>query len=229
MDTFVHTIRKRILDKDPHRTELDLQHLLTKSFEVLSKCPIRLEHVSSEGMPDLKIKKDILFMSRRLPTEELPHTLPSGSQQFFETCNGVYQDYMTTLCNLLGERYIQTDLEMLRSILQENRSCTILCWSNTSIILSHVLKDMTGLENLSVVTFGSPILLPADSFKCLNIYHEDDWILGFHESLFVKDKVVNDCVSTYIDDKQNIYKYLKLSRHNFNKICDPHESYFVLL
>jgi len=225
----VHTIKKRILDKEPYRTELDFQQLLQKSFEVLSQCPISLEHISSEGMPDLKIKGDIFFMSRRLPTEKLPHTLTSNHKQFFETCNGVYQDYMTTLYNLLGERYIQTDIETLKSMLQENRSCTILCWSNTSIILSHVLKDMTGLDNLSVITFGSPILLSANNFKCLNIYHEDDWILGFHEALFVKDKTVNDELCTYIDDKQNIYKYLKLSRHNFHKICDPHESYYILI
>ena len=229
MQSFIETIKTRIVSKQPNRTEEEFHKLLQRSFEVLATYPLRLTYVSSEPMPDIKLKSPMLFLSRRLSSEELPHPLPSDAIQFFETCQGVYQDYMITLDNLLDECFIQSDIDMLKDLINKNKNAVILCWSNTSIILNHILKDMDGLEDLYVVTFGSPILIPSNNFKCLNIHHEDDWILGFHESLFIKEQQEKDKVCTYVDSKERVYKYLKLSRNYFDKNSDPHESYYVLL
>jgi len=225
MDLFIETIRNRIIDKNPVMTQDDFDALLM----LLPKLQQKQLSIVGYYPQQFDISDKVLFLCRRSKEEPLPYPIPNY-KIFLETCNGVYDDYKRTLLNILNMDYIQDDIETLKNCIKDNKPHTIICWSNTSIILAQALQELDVCSTLkNVYTFGSPILLPTTTYQCLNIYHEDDWILPLPEYMFVKDYELCDKICTYEDKNKDIYKYLKISREQFlEKSIEPHDSYYIL-
>lgn len=170
--------------------------------------------------------KNPLFMCRPLFNNcPLPHTIPHKYEIFYEKSYDLYTNYITTINNISGIDFDQSEITRCKSYIE--KADKILCWSNSSIILELLLKNQEKYS-CNILTYGSPIILPKyNSNSCINIYHEDDWILGFIGALYTLDisKIDKDVLYTFtIND--NICNMIILSRNNFyGSECEPHRCF----
>lgn len=180
---------------------------------------------NTDFLKNQKYKKP-LFMCRPLFYNcPLPHDIPCKYTVFYEKSYDLYTNYITTINNLSGLDFDEKELLRCKSYVEKTDK--ILCWSNSSIILDSLLKNNDKYD-CDILTYGSPMILPKyNSNSCINIYHEDDWILGFVSALYTLDisKIDKDTLYTFtIND--NICHMIILSRNNFYGVqCDPHRCF----
>lgn len=182
----------------------------------------------------INITKDKLFMYRKLTEDSiLPHVIPPEFEIFEETCGNIYENFISTIDNLSGNSFNLNDILKCENIIKRKKH--ILSWSNTSILLNKTLSNLSIDEQklLYINTFGSPILVPEYSTAyCMNIYHEDDWILELFDSLYkintknIERNYINECI---IDGKKCCF--VILSRDHFKNIndCAPHRCFNLFL
>lgn len=227
-DKFYQTVN---IDFDVYRpgtTNEEKQCIFEKVVHLLSTQVHHIEWISeSEYIDSHKgCNKKNVFMYRKIYDKTIvQHEIPQHYKLFLETSSDLFTNYMKTIDNLQGNSFLIQDIENCKnSILDIDR---VLCWSNTSILLNQVLKKYNN-PDLQIITFGSPIILPKYNCKsCLNIYHEDDWILGFMTALYkidmsrIQTNIIYHCL---IDSKS--CEFVILSSDKFSEsILEPHRCF----
>lgn len=187
----------------------------------------------SDPIETFKSKHDNnLFMCRTLLKDiKIPHSPPNHYKIFNETSTTLYENYSRTLEYLTGKFYIN-DVIACRNEINNFNNGHVLCWSNTSILLDHILQTNYQKLDIDILTFGSPILVP--SYKtitnCTNLYHEDDWMLGFVSALYkldISDIPRDKLVEIELDNNQ-VCKMVIISKNKFqNDFTLPHRYYYA--
>lgn len=129
-----------------------------------------------------------LFMFRpHVQNAKLPHNITNYSL-FVETCDqDIFTNYKKTLTSILTKESCINDKTRLLEMLyeqQQQQPLNIFSWSNTGILLDNIIQDPIFI-NANIITYGSPILVKKGPCqKCINIYHQDDWILGLLQMVY---------------------------------------------
>lgn len=233
----------KILSKDlheyrPETTNEEKIILMKKAITLFSTYNPKIEFISNFKIMNINelfinISTDKLFMYRKIiENTKLPHIIPSEFEIFEEKCGNIYENFINTINNLSGHSFNLDDITCCENIIKNKKM--ILSWSNSSIVLNKVLEnlDVEKQKLLYINTFGSPILLPEYSTSyCMNIYHEDDWILELVESLYkininyIELDTINKCI---IDGKKTFF--IILSREQFkNNDCEAHRCFNLFL
>ena len=173
-----------------------------------------------------------LFMFRSLQTNmTAPHNPPETYKVFNETSFDLYENYSKTLDYLQGTFYIK-DVISCRDEINNFKKGRVLCWSNTNILLDHVLQTNYQKLDIDLLTFGSPILVP--NYKtisnCINLYHEDDWMLGFVSALHKIDfaNIPKDKLIQCEFENNQTSKFVVISRNKFLEgYTMPHRYYYA--
>lgn len=179
---------------------------------------------------DIKNKLNKLFMYRKLHENyKLPYHPPF--KIFEEKSESLYKNYLQTANNLLGHSFNNSEINRCKEYLVHFGF--VLSWSNTSILLQKALENLDIYSQLvlSIITFGSPILLQRyNTHYCLNVYHEDDWILNIIDKLYkIKiSKLKRNIIYEYTINNK-LCEFIILSRDNFNNNIDPHKCYNIFL
>lgn len=160
-----------------------------------------------------------LFMCRSLLKEiPIPHNPPSHYKIFNETSTNLYENYSRTLDYLTGKFYLN-DVISCRDDLNNFNTGRVLCWSNTNILLDHILQTNYQYLDIDLVTFGSPLLIPNYTTlkNSVNLYHEDDWMLGFVSALYninISDLQKDKLIEIQLDNDQ-ICRLVIISKNKF--------------
>lgn len=218
----------------PNITNEERGLLLSKGMDMLKAVNYKISNVQDSGVfdgKDMKKHKN-LFMCRKICESAcLPHRIPDTFDVFFEKSSDMYSNYMKTLDYLQD---INWDLKDQEQCIKYLRNCEyLLCWSNSSLLLRHVLEEDPSLSyNKNMITFGSPVLLPTfEANTCINIYHEDDWILGLVQALHQVDiaQYPLDRVHSCLVRNQKC-NFLILSRTTFSDDqTEPHRCFHYFL
>lgn len=231
----------KIIDKDftqhrPETTDEEKHILIQKGTEVFKnynpkiefKCSITinsLEQFKKDYLLNIN-KKNNLFMCRPLIHDI---NLPENYEIFYETSTDIYNNYLSTINNLNNKLFNESDIEKCKEYLEYKDS--IVCWSNTSILLNKILKD-SDYKNIFIMTYGSPILLPIyNNNYCINVYHEDDWIFELLKLLYKIDfNTLERDVVTVISVDNNKCLFIILSKKHFEKETnEPHRCFGMFL
>lgn len=207
------------------------QELLDKSISLFNSKIYNIKTISVKKINNIDCfktepHKNPLFMCRQLYKNcPLPHFLPPEYNIFYEESNDLYTNYLSTINTLLNSEFNQSEITRCKSYV--DNADKILCWSNSSIILNHILKNK-GSNDCNIITYGSPIILPKyKSNSCINIYHEHDWILGFISALYTLDisKIEKDILYTFSINDETCMMII-LSQNNFKQVdCEPHRCF----
>lgn len=227
---FFKTVNEDLSIYRPETTNEERLNLFKKGMELFTEYnPIIVwsdeYSLLNLDMLMIKDKRENLFMCRTNSKYcELPFIIPKNYDIFFETSTNIYDNYLQTINNLKGELFNLDDIDRCKKNIINKTN--ILCWSNSSIILNNILSTLTKSEseNINIITFGSPIILPCYFTKyCINIYHEEDWVIDMVKSLFklenkvIKLDIIYKCT---IDNKKCIF--IIISKKYFNTNIEAH-------
>lgn len=227
---FFKTVNDDLSLYRPNTTTEERLFLFKKGINIFNKYNPQIIWGNFNNLIDIndimiKDKESNLFMCRKnTETCELPFIIPNNYEYFLETSTNMYDNYLKTIDNLEGIDFNLDDIKNCRKKIINKTN--ILCWSNSSIILNNILNNLTEDEskNINIITFGSPIILPCYYTKyCINIYHEDDWVIDMVKLLFkLNDKIINlDIIyECFIDNKKCIF--IILSKKYFDINTEPH-------
>lgn len=235
---FCDTVSEDLKTYRPSTTLEEKNNLLSKGVYILSKIAkqhtlnVTKDHKKLTDIAESDTKQN-LFMFRPLQKGSTPPFPPPSSYDIFcESSSDIYDNYMRTMDYLEGSPIIHDDVELCKDKVRNLcNGSSILCWSNSSILLRQVLSDVSNVKNIEVITYGSPILVPKSNKLscCLNIYHEDDWILGFISVIYgidiaslPRDRII-EC--TEYNDANVQSEFVVFSRNHFGK-TDPHRCYY---
>lgn len=235
MELFFQTVNKDLSIYRPETSDEEKIFLMHKIIELFTEYNPNITFINSYKIINIKElwysnipkhKKKHIFMCRKINEYyELPFNIPKNYDLFFETSTDIYNNYLKTIENIKGNLFNLDDIKICKEVIKNIDN--ILCWSNSSIILNKILENLDKEESkdLQIITYGSPIILPCYYSKyCINIYHEDDWIIELVNSLFKLDikLLERDVVYTYIiNDKKCMF--IILSRKHFDKKIEPHQ------
>ncbi len=156
------------------------------------------------------------------------HVIPSDYDIFTEVSGDIYENYMYTLNALSSKHFDKNDLEKCLQFLYNHDY--ILVWSNTAIIVDNLLSENENeLKEKNITIYGGTTLVAhKDNLFILNIYHEDDWILGFVKNIYnidlLKELKRNVIYDLFINKKS--YKIVIISEDLFHdKNVLPHRQY----
>lgn len=242
---FFQTILEDIKTHRPLTTEIEKDYLLKKAMKVFSS----FVHVAtysikesnatiSQIMENFKKQQNKLFMFRSLTKESPLHvTIPDEYTIFSETSTDIYNNYLRTLDALENGVSDSEDINKFYNKCSHSLIKNVFSWSNTGILLNNILQKNDIKFNIkfdNIITYGSPVLV---SYHCINIYHENDWILGFVSAYYKIDieKLERNCIyEVYINDE--VYDLLIASSDTFpNHNTDleeevtPHRSFIYFL
>ncbi len=234
---FYETITEDFTIYKPDTTEEEKQALINRAMMLFSSNKIpKIINITFENDVENPIdtysskQQNNLFMFRALHTDApVPHQPPEKYKMFYETSFNIYENYSKTIDYLNNKFYIN-DVISCREQLNTFTNGRILCWSNTNILLDHILKTSSKIDDLDILSFGSPILMPKYTNKCINLYHEDDWMLGFvsvlHKidfSTIPRDKLVKCTFENGI-----VSEFVVISRNKFSEgFTLPHRYYYA--
>jgi hypothetical protein len=225
----------------PETTHEEKIALYSQGVAVLSKVNHTVEWCSEEEplteaqVNSFKLKNregKSLFMSRTVNNENtLPYEVPKTYDVFLETSYDIYTNYRMTLDYLDNKNLCPRDSKKCVSMIEGCNN--ILSWSNASILLHHLLHENAGLaDGKYIYTFGSPVLVAHPKTNvCINLYHEDDWILGLVGALYKIDLngVTKNVVHNFVVDSECV-KLVVFSRSMFpDASIDPHRNYYYFL
>lgn len=241
---FHQTINDDLTMFRPQTTPEERNHVVSRGLYLLNKPRPTISYMYNSPIKALTTitvpHGPSLFMCRPLNSKlPLPITPPKDKYKIFkETSTDIYENYLRTIDYLEGHSFLPEDLNKCKSAIT-NDILNVLCWSNSSILLNKVLSDCAEMmeknkSHLHITTFGSPLLISTDNnTTAINVYHEDDWILGFMlylNSLESPEYQVRNTIHTVmIDDKCR--KYVILSRDWFAESTqnqEPHRCYDIL-
>lgn len=224
----------------PETTHEEKIALYSQGVALLSKSHHKMEWSSEEPLDGIQIdslklqncKGRNLFMSRTVNNENtLPYEIPNDYDVFLETSYDIYTNYRITLDYLDNKHFCPNDSQRCATAIA---TCdNILSWSNTSILLHHLLDTNPELSKDKILyTFGSPIIVTNKMAKtCVNMYHEDDWILGLVGALYKIDlnNVKKNVIHNVLVDSE-CAKIVVFSRSTFpDPNVDPHRNYYYFL
>ncbi len=223
----------------PDTSEEERNSIITRAFKLFSSNTFpKVVKINFKEEIENPIKlfsstrENNMFMFRTLQTNmDIPHIPPDTYKIYKETSFSLFENYSKTLEYLSGKFYIN-DLVSCRETINKFREGRILCWSNTNILLNHLLQTNYQKLDLDIITYGSPILIPLyDCIKSsVNLYHEDDWMLGFISALYNLD------ISTISKDKlievelsnNQVCKMVIISKNKFvDGFTLPHRYYYA--
>lgn len=236
---FLNLINVDLIKYRPLTTEQEKSFLIEKGIEIFKNYKPDINFIEDfmkiNSLNELKLlfnnNNKNLFMCRLLSSEiKLPHIIPNNYEIFYETSNDIYNNYLSTLNNLNNELYNKNDLDIVKQKLKNYTN--IFCWSNPSIILNKILSENKIINNLHILTFGSPVILPVyNNNYCINIYHEDDWIFKLLKLYYKFDfnNLEKDIIKTFTIDNNKCFIII-LSRNHFkNETSEPHRCFNLLL
>jgi hypothetical protein len=233
MDKFL-----QVMQEDLEKMNAKQQEILKEAFMKLIKIKPEIQ-IHSTKLPFLNIlkKTNRIFMYRPHQYDtKLPHIVDGTFSIFVESSEDLFSNYMRTIKNITGEEPIRKDdKERFMSMIGNgngNGDLNILCWSNSNILLSDVMKNHGNLFiNANVINFGGPILLKKGPCQnCLNIYHQDDWILGLLKIIYDFD--FSNVKKNVIHKTKTNEEFIILSRRIFTSSSTkdhPHRCYDIFL
>lgn len=173
-----------------------------------------------------------IFMYRpHVKNTPLPHKIKSDYKIFIENSSEhVHENYTKTLESLLSNEINEDDKTRLRNLLTR-APLNIFSWSNTGILLNKMMQDSkSSFINANIITFGSPVLVKKYACnKCINVYHQDDWILGLLKHTY-KGFDFSNVKKNVIHKTTTNEEFIILSRACFVKSRhSPHQSFNLFL
>jgi len=233
--SFFKTISEDFDIYRPETSDHERDDLLNKAISLFhSETNNKVEIVSKDNVMTidaLKLEqsnKNNLFMYRPLQKGfGLPFEIPSCYDVFEESTGDIYENYIRTIENLGNQSFLTQDIARCKLCLANYT--TVLCWSNTSILLNKVLNDAAEFQNTFVLTYGSPLLLPLSSLRdCINIYHEDDWVIGLVNAYYKTDllSLERNIVYEATINGGKRCKFVIFSKDSFkNAVNEPHRCF----
>lgn len=236
---FFITLERDLSMYRSHTTESEKTDLMKRAFQFFSQdnhdCKL-LTSCSINTINEITFRphpQNGLFLYRKLHEgATIPHNIPKHFDIFEESSFDIYENINRTLSNIEGHSFDTDDVERLSLVLNNHSYDGFLCWSNTSIILDHVLRTTDIVLNGQIITFGSPIIIPhRNGVQCTNVYHEDDWILGLVNAIYKINLSLLDRNTLHVFDIDGKHAELVVfSKDKFKKDkWDAHKCFDVFL
>ena len=239
INTFFNTVNADIDTHRPDTSHLERKQLIERAMVIFRDTKQQYTLTNEEALIHIedyfnKHATHGIFMYRPLKHDyPLPHPLQHQHSVFIESSSDIYTNYMKTLDYLEGRDYDSDELMTCASILINKPKSRILCWSNTAILLDKVLDVLQNSivdHDHDIITWGSPILLKKRYNKCVNLYHESDWILGFIGMLYGLDfEQIKRNTKYTLHSSHGESDFIIFAEDNFAKYpkTDPHRYYFL--
>lgn len=235
--TFFQVIKEDLAIHRPQTSLVEINELLTIGLSVLNNKKEISKKVESEGkfssLEELKTyittntvlhKKGFLWRPLYLGAP-MHHEIPSDYDIFTEVSGDIYENYMYTLNALSDRHFNKNELKQCQDFLHNHNY--MLVWSNTAIIVDTLLTE-NEIQDKTIIVYGGSLLVAQKDNFVLNVYHEDDWILGFVKIIYNIDlhKELKRNIMYEIFVNQNLYKIIILSEDLFkDKNILPHRQY----
>jgi hypothetical protein len=242
--SFFKVLNSDLSQYRPKTTQEEKVILMSKALTLFSTYNSSIKFINKikiQSLDELQMNftNKKIFMYRKLHSEtEIPHKIPEDYIIFEQSSGDIYDNFVSTIDNLAGTGFNDNDVNKLVTILSDSQktvgNTSVLSWSNSGIILSKALEKLNKdiKKNLIITTFASPKLVSENDVSyCLNIYHEDDWILELFETLYrintkeIERDIINECY----ENKQKCF-FIILSRDYFkNNNFTPHRCFNLFL
>jgi hypothetical protein len=232
MNDFITVMLQDLKHVDPSKID-ELKKGLTK----INNKPIIVYDSYLCGRAQLKLNDatNKIFMFRPYVQDTpLPHDIKDYKLFVESSSKEVYVNYAKTLETLSSKKDCCTrDKKRLALLFDSATPLNIFSWSNTGILLNNMMHDENYKDkfiNANIITFGSPVLVKKKACKkCINIYHQDDWILGLLKIVYngfdfstVKKNIVHKTTTNE--------EFIILSRACFkHSTTSPHQSFDIFL
>lgn len=234
MDQFIKIMENDLNLYRPETTQLEKEIIVYKALNLFQHKK-NIYHISKNY---ISIKNIInpetsygLFMYRKFhPYSILPCSIPNNYRIFEESSSDILINMHQTLNMLEGHSFNENDIQNLTELLDNNVYDKIIAWSHSSILLYYFIHAKK-IKTQNIKTFGSPILIPSiNGVNCINIYHEDDWILHLVNTMYSLDiiNIDRNFLHEFIYKDQIIFLVI-LSANHFTSDNEPHRSFKFLL
>ena len=234
MNDFINIMLEDLKHVDPSKID-ELKKKLKKLMNVNK--PIVICDSNLCGREQLKLSdgaNKIFAFRPYVQDAPLPYEIKDYNIFVESSSKEIHVNYAKTLESLLTKDSCKFDKKSLASLF--SKPLNIFAWSNTGILLNNMMQDEIYKErfiNANIITFGSPILVKKKACnKCINIYHQDDWILGLLKIVYngfdfsnVKKNVIHKTTT----NEEFVILSRACFKHSAASIEHPHRAFDIFL